>query len=73
MAADNAQRQRMVRLDIYVKRHPSLTSDEFHRSVLVLRYGKEQELIVSIDVGHKSMGLLSKDGWLRKVSTAIPR
>ena len=32
-SSDGARKQSMVRLDIYVKRHPSLSSTEFHEFV----------------------------------------
>lgn len=33
LPSDGAKKQSMVRLDIYIKRHPSLSSAEFHEFV----------------------------------------
>ena len=63
IASNSAEKQPMVRLDIYVKRHPSLSSMEFHEFVGSFLVVAEYELTRRYRRWSKEHGILVK-GWL---------
>lgn len=61
--ADSAKKQTMVRLDLYVKRHPSLSSAEFHEFVDTFLVIDDYQLTRTCRRWTKVHGALIK-GWL---------
>ena len=63
IASNSAKKQSMVRLDIYVKRHPSISSMEFHEFVGTFLVIGDKQLTRKCRRWSKVHGTLVK-GWL---------